>query len=161
VAIRLTPTVLAAAECRDLVAAFDDDARYRSIIDMRRHRLGSGTLNTSTIRCRGVVQDLRRPLYEPLAVMANEWAGRLSGAERYPARFDEFLNHCHRHGQTKPAPLVFRSTRDDFDALHQDVYGEVGFPLQALTVLRGPPRTSPTANSCSSRRCPEFSRSGR
>jgi hypothetical protein len=130
----LTPTILTAAECRALIVGFDDDRAYRSVVDMRRHRFGSGVYQYFDRPLPALVDELRTELYRPLVVLANEWATRL-GTDSYPPRLPGFLDRCHALGQTRPTPLVFRYTRDDHNTLHQDVYGNVGFPLQALTLL--------------------------
>jgi uncharacterized protein len=138
----VTPKLLSASECRELAALYDDDGngRFRSVIDMRRHRFGSGVYKYFDTPLPAPVQQLRRALYRPLAEVANEWADRLDSDERFPASLGKFLEHCHERGQTRPTPLIFRYEENDFNALHQDVYGEVGFPFQALIVLSRPGR---------------------
>jgi uncharacterized protein len=138
----VTPRILSPGECRELAALYDDDGdgRFRSVIDMRRHRFGSGVYKYFDTPLPAPVQQLRRALYKPLAEVANEWAARLGGDERFPASLGKFLEYCHERGQTRPTPLIFRYGEGDFNALHQDVYGEVGFPFQALIVLSRPGR---------------------
>jgi hypothetical protein len=136
----VTPKVLTAGECDGLIGLFDEDQRYRSVIDMRRHRFGSGVYKYFDHPLPQPVQELRRALYKPLAKVANRWAERLDSGEEFPGTLDEFLEICHRHGQHRPTPLIFRYDEGDYNALHQDVYGDVGFPLQALTVLSRPER---------------------
>ena len=136
----VTQQVLTARTCDDLIGLFDDDQRYRSIIDMQRYRFGSGVYKYFDHPLPAPVQQLREALYPPLARVANDWAERLHGATSYPATLDEFLDQCHERGQTRPTPLIFRYHVDDFNALHQDVYGAVGFPFQVLTVLSRPGR---------------------
>ena len=131
----VTPSILGAGECRELVALFDDDDRHRSVIDMHRYRFGSGVYKYFDNPLPAPVHELRKAVYEPLAEVANEWAARLDGGERFPGTLEEFLELCHERGQERPTPLIFRYEEGDFNALHQDVYGEVGFPFQALTVL--------------------------
>jgi len=134
----VTPRVLRAGECKDFIGLFDDDERYRSIIDMRRHRFGSGVYKYFDGPLPGPVRELRQAIYEPLAEVANEWAERLGGSNRFPDTLEEFLEVCHRKGQNRPTPLIFRYDEGDYNMLHQDVYGEVGFPFQVLTVLSRP-----------------------
>jgi uncharacterized protein len=134
----VTPGVLQAGECNDLISLFEDDTRYRSVIDMRRHRFGSGVYKYFDSPLPAPVSQLRRAFYRPLAGVANEWAERLGSGESFPPTLDEFLDVCHRKGQLRPTPLIFRYDGGDFNTLHQDVYGEVGFPFQVLTVLSRP-----------------------
>ena len=136
----VTPQILYTSECREVVELFDDDARFRSVIDMRRHRFGSGTYKYFDNPLPAPVQQLRRALYKPLAAVANEWSARLGVGNEYPPTLDEFLKICHQRGQNRPTPLVFRYQQGDYNTLHQDVYGAVGFPFQALIALSRPDR---------------------
>jgi hypothetical protein len=81
------------------------------------------------------VQELRQAFYPPLSAVANDWAEKLGQGEAYPDALKEFLRRCHEAGQTRPTPLILRYEEGDYNALHQDVYGEVGFAFQVLTVL--------------------------
>lgn len=134
----VTPQILEAAECDDLIARFGEDERYRKVIDMRRHNYGSGVYKYFDNPLPDRVRALREAFYESLAGIANEWAQRLGSDERFPDTLDEFLEVCHRQGQRRPTPLIFRYVEGDYNALHQDVYGAVGFPFQVLIVLSRP-----------------------
>ena len=136
----VTPKILRAGECDDLIRLFGDDGRHRAVIDMRRFRYGSGVYKYFDNPLPEPVQQLREAFYRPLAEVANEWAERLGGGAEFPRTLAEFLDTCHRSGQVRPTPLIFRYEEGDFNALHQDVYGAVGFPLQVLTVLSRPGR---------------------
>jgi uncharacterized protein len=133
----VTPQVLEATECDELIALYGEDERYRKVIDMRRHNYGSGVYKYFDYPLPDRVQALREACYEPLAGIANEWAQRLGG-ERFPDTLGEFLARCHQQGQHRPTPLIFRYDEGDYNALHQDVYGAVGFPFQVLIVLSRP-----------------------
>jgi hypothetical protein len=136
----LSREVLTAGERRELVAGFDDDRRYRSVVDMRRHRFGSGVYKYFDAPLPAIVGELREQLYPPLARIANVWAERLRGADRYPDELTEFLDRCRAAGQARPTPLIFRYGEGDYNRLHQDVYGAVRFPFQVLIVLSRPDR---------------------
>jgi hypothetical protein len=129
-----TPPVLTAAERAELAGSFDD-GRFRATIDMRRHRFGEGTYRYFDRPLPGVIAAARQALYPPLAELANGWAQRLGEPDSYPADLDAFLERCHRAGQERPTPLILRYTEGGHNALHQDIYGEVAFPLQAVTLL--------------------------
>jgi uncharacterized protein len=135
----LTPPVYTASECRELAASFDE-GRFRSEIDMRRYRFGEGAYKYFDAPLPELIDQARGALYPPLAELANEWARRLGEATNYPADLDEFLDRCHRAGQTRPTPLILRYAEGGHNTLHQDIYGEVAFPLQAVTVLDRPGR---------------------
>jgi hypothetical protein len=130
-----TGTVLTTDECKQLASRYDDDAQFRSVIDMQRHNFGSGEYKYFDNPLPAPVDELRHALYEPLADVANEWATRLRADSHFPATLDEFLAVCHRAGQTRPTPLLLHYRAGDYNALHQDVYGELGFPFQVLSVL--------------------------
>ena len=129
-----TPPVLTSAERADLAGSFDDGS-FRATIDMRRHRFGEGTYRYFDRPLPDVIDAARHALYPPLAELANRWAQRLGEPEAYPADLEAFLERCHRAGQERPTPLILRYTTGGHNALHQDVYGEVAFPLQAVTLL--------------------------
>jgi hypothetical protein len=135
----LTEPVLEAAECAALAAQFDD-GRFRSRVDMRRHRFGEGEYKYFDAPLPALVDEARHALYPPLAALANDWAGRLGEETEYPADLDAFLARCHAAGQTRPTPLLLRYGPGDYNCLHQDLYGEEVFPLQAAFLLDEPGR---------------------
>lgn len=129
-----TAPVLSAGERRELSQSFTD-GRFRSTIDMRRHRFGEGTYRYFDSPLPDAIDAARHALYAPLAGLASEWARRLGEADDLPAGLDAFLDRCHRAGQARPTPLILRYTAGGHNALHQDIYGDVAFPLQAVTML--------------------------
>jgi uncharacterized protein len=131
----LTPPLLSPAECRELASAFGEDERFRSTIDMRRYRFGEGEYKYFDAPLPAVVEQARQALYPPLAELANTWAERLGEPTGFPDRLDAFLESCHRAGQRRPTPLMLRYFEGGHNTLHQDLYGEVAFPLQAVTLL--------------------------
>jgi uncharacterized protein len=133
-----TPAVYSAAECRELASSFDDDARFRSTVDMRRHRFGEGQYKYFDAPLPELIDGARHALYPPLAELANDWAARLGEAGGFPARLDDFLARCHEAGQRRPTPLILRYFEGGHNTLHQDLYGDLAFPLQAVTVLNRP-----------------------
>jgi len=133
----LTPPVLRAGECQELASLYEN-GRHRTTIDMARHRFGSGEYKYFDRPLPDAVAELRRAFYAPLAEAANRWAGLLGEDERYPADLEAFLDRCHEAGQTRPTPLMLRYGAGDWNALHQDIYGDVHFPFQAVTLLDRP-----------------------
>jgi hypothetical protein len=132
-----TPAVLSASECRQLSALYETGT-FRSTITMARHRFGEGEYKYFDRPLPPAIAELRSAFYRPLAETANRWAERLGEDERYPADLEGFLDRCRAAGQDRPTPLILRYGPGDWNALHQDVYGDVGFPLQAVTVLDRP-----------------------
>jgi uncharacterized protein len=131
----LTPRILSEAECEELRSLFSEEDRFRNVIDMRQVRFGSGVYKYFDNPLPEAVEDLREAFYPPLSAVANDWAEKLGQREAYPGTLQEFLEICHEAGQVRPTPLILRYEDGDYNALHQDVYGEVGFPFQVLTVL--------------------------
>ena len=130
-----TAPLLTPAESAALAGAYDDGARYRSRIVMAKHGFGRGEYKYFAYPLPPPVAALRSALYPRLAPVANAWAERLNASERYPADHAAFVRRCHAAGQTRPTPLILRYGAGDWNALHQDLYGEVFFPFQILTVL--------------------------
>jgi len=129
-----TGAVLRAPECRRLAALYET-APFRSSIDMARYRFGEGQYKYFAYPLPDPVDELRRALYPPLAEAANRWAALLGDDARYPADLDAFLERCAAAGQTRPTPLLLRYGPGGHNTMHQDIYGDVAFPFQALVVL--------------------------
>jgi uncharacterized protein len=130
--------VLDAAECAALIDLYDEERQFRSRIEMARFRFGEGEYKYFAKPLPPVVSALRDALYPPLAAIANCWMERLGEAERYPATLEVFLERCAARGQTKPTPLLLHYTAGGYNCLHQDLYGDVAFPLQAVVFLSEP-----------------------
>ncbi|MEJ2871067.1 2OG-Fe(II) oxygenase [Actinomycetospora sp. OC33-EN08] len=131
------PGLLDPATCGDLIAMFDDDGRFRSTISMARHAFGEGSYRYFADPLPEPVAGLRRDLYPPLAEVANRWAAVLD-EPTVPDSHDEYRQRCAAAGQTKPTPLLLRYGPSGYNCLHQDVYGELVFPLQVLVMLSEP-----------------------
>jgi hypothetical protein len=131
----LTPPLLTADECHELAALFEG-GRFRSTIDMARHRFGDGRYRYFDHPLPELVAGLRAAFYPRLAGVANRWSERLRGdTPTFPERHEELLERCRAAGQMRPTPLILRYGRGDWNALHQDLYGDVFFPFQILSVL--------------------------
>lgn len=132
------PGLLDAAECRELAALYDDDTAFRSRIVMARHNFGRGEYKYLRYRLPETVGALRASLYRRLAPLANDWHRRLRLEPRFPAALDAFLARCHEAGQTRPTPLILKYEAGDYNCLHQDLYGDLVFPIQATILLSAP-----------------------
>jgi hypothetical protein len=133
----ITPPLLDTEECAALAALFDT-GRFRSTIDMARHRFGDGRYRYFDHPLPEPVAELRTSLYRRLAPIANDWAELVRDHVRFPAEHEELLERCRAAGQERPTPLILRYGAGDWNALHQDLYGDVYFPFQAVTVLSEP-----------------------
>jgi hypothetical protein len=135
-----TPPVLLPEECAALIALYGDESRFRSRIDMARYRFGVGEYKYFAQPLPKLVAELREAAYAPLAEVANRWMEALGSSERYPAQLEEFLALCRKRGQTRPTPLLLHYETGGYNCLHQDLYGEVAFPLQITCFLSRPDR---------------------
>ena len=124
--------------CAALSSAYDSDALFRSRVVMARHGFGRGEYRYYAYPLPEPVQALRSSLYPHLASIANGWAAALGGADTYPDRHHEFLASCHARGQSRPTPLLLRYGPGDYNCLHQDLYGDLHFPLQVAFLLDSP-----------------------
>jgi hypothetical protein len=127
--------MLRASECTELIALYDTRERFRSRVVMERHRYGVGEYKYFARPMPPIVEELRSELYRGLAPTANRWAERMRSRDSYPASLEEFLKVCAAHGQTRPTPLILRYEQGGYNCLHQDLYGEVAFPLQFTCAL--------------------------
>jgi hypothetical protein len=132
--------LLRAGECADLIALYDCDARFRHTIEMARYRFGEGQYRYFAAPLPTLVAELRRQLYGHLAPIANEMTAKLPGGRAYPKELETYLQECHAAGQTKPTPLLLRYEAGGYNRLHQDLYGDMHFPLQAVFMLSRPGR---------------------
>jgi len=131
-------TLLTADECEAIAGLYDDDRRFRSRVVMARHGFGRGEYKYFAYPLPDTVAALRAALYQRLAPIANRWNESMSIDVRFPEGLAEFIRRCQKAGQTRPTPLLLQYGAGDFNALHQDVYGEHVFPLQTTILLSEP-----------------------
>jgi uncharacterized protein len=132
------PGVLGSAECRALAALYDDREAFRSRVVMARHNFGQGEYKYLRYPLPPPVAELRAALYLRLAPLANRWHERLRQQPRFPPDLDAYLAECHAAGQVRPTPLILKYEVGDYNCLHQDLYGEFVFPMQATILLSAP-----------------------
>lgn len=126
------------AECRSLADLYDDESRFRSTVDMARHRYGEGQYRYFRHPLPDVVTQLRAALWPQLLPVAREWAERRGQPTPWPDDLDAWLDMCHAAGQTRPTPLILRYEPGGWNALHRDLYGDLVFPLQVVIGLDRP-----------------------
>jgi hypothetical protein len=130
--------LLTADECETIAGLYDDDGRFRSHVVMARHGFGRGEYKYFTYPLPDIVADLRRAIYPNLAPIANRWNESMGIDVSYPDAHAGFIARCHKAGQTRPTPLLLQYAAGDYNALHQDLYGEHVFPLQMTILLSEP-----------------------
>jgi hypothetical protein len=132
------PGLLTSAECKELIALYDDERRFRKRVEMERVRFGVGEYKYFAAPLPPTVQRMRTAFYPRLAPIANRWVTNLHEAQLFPPALDGLLALCREHGQTRPTPLLLRYEAGGYNCLHQDLYGEVAFPLQITCALSRP-----------------------
>jgi hypothetical protein len=130
--------LLSREECRQIAGLYPEEKHFRSHIHMARHGFGKGEYRYFKYPLPDLVGALRTALYPRLSNIANAWNERMGMAERYPAEHAAFLQQCHAAGQTRPTPLLLQYVPGDFNCLHQDLYGDLAFPIQVAILLSEP-----------------------
>jgi hypothetical protein len=134
------PQLMTAEECGETAALYPREQHFRSHIHMARHGFGKGEYRYFAYPLPKLIADLRGALYRRLAPVANGWNERMGIATRYPEKHSDFLALCHGEGQTRPTPLLLQYGPGDFNCLHQDLYGDLAFPIQVAVLLSEPGR---------------------
>jgi uncharacterized protein len=132
------PKLLTPEESCYIASLYPDESHFRSHIRMVQHGFGKGEYRYFKYPLPDLVGGLRTALYPYFAAVANEWNGRMGIAGRYPDNHASFLKRCHDAGQTHPTPLLLQYVPGDFNCLHQDLYGELAFPIQVAILLSEP-----------------------
>jgi hypothetical protein len=134
----MLPRLLSADECAGIAGLYGDVGRFRSTVDMARHRFGQGQYRYFAEPFPEPVARLREELYPKLLPIARDWYAKLGRDAEWPDTLAEWLAVCHAAGQTRPTPILLRYEQGDWNALHRDLYGDKVFPLQVVINLNDP-----------------------
>jgi hypothetical protein len=132
------PRLLTSAECGELATVYSQETIFRSRVVMSRHGFGRGEYKYFRYPLPQAVESLRAALYGHLAPIANRWNERMALEVRFPDGHAAFIRRCHAAGQVRATPLLLKYGAQDYNCLHQDLYGEHVFPLQVTVLLSRP-----------------------
>ncbi|HMH10093.1 MAG TPA: 2OG-Fe(II) oxygenase [Candidatus Nitrosopolaris rasttigaisensis] len=124
--------------CEELIGEYDNSDLYRKTITMERHRFGLGEYKYFKYPLPDLIQTVRRAIYPKLAPVANTWMKVLNIKRQFPDKFDEFQRLCHDNNQTKSTVLILKYGKGGHNTLHQDLYGDIFFPIQLVLFLNEP-----------------------
>lgn len=127
-------------ECDQIAAFYPESQRFRSRVVMARYAFGKGEYQYFSYPLPVPIAELRTALYRRLAPIANDWNKRMRIDTRYPTEHADYLDLCHRAGQKRPTPLLLQYGDGDYCCMHQDLYGELAFPMQVVILLSEPER---------------------
>lgn len=134
----LIPNLMPERECDVLIESYNEHALYRNTISMERYRFGKGEYKYFNYPLPAIIQEVRETIYPRLAPIANRWMEVLKRKDRFPDSHKELQQGCYDVGQVKPTPLILKYGKGGYNTLHQDLYGEVFFPIQAVVFLNEP-----------------------
>lgn len=130
--------LLSREDCQMLIDNYDNPGFYRKTVIMERHRFGSGEYKYFNYQLPALIQNIREEIYPKLAPIANKWMDDLHIEKQFPGRFEELQKLCHENNQTKPTVLILKYGKGGHNTLHQDLYGDIFFPIQLVLFLNEP-----------------------
>lgn len=132
------PRFLSGQECEAITSLYDTPSLYRKTVVMERHRFGLGEYKYFNYPLPETIASIRKSIYPYLSAVANLWMKALNIHTVFPSQLETLHEQCRNNNQTKPAVLVLKYGKGGFNTLHQDIYGDVYFPMQAVIMLNEP-----------------------
>tara|TARA_R110002050_G_scaffold300836_1_gene473989 strand:- start:1651 stop:2364 length:714 start_codon:yes stop_codon:yes gene_type:complete len=134
----IIPKILSDEQCNELIQEYNNENLYRKTVVMERYRFGLGEYKYFKYPLPKIIQTLRETIYPKLSPIANLWMKVLNIDKFFSGTFEELQSICHQNNQLKPTPLILKYGKGGFNALHQDLYGDVYFPMQTVLFLNEP-----------------------
>ena len=134
----IVPQLLSAEDCKKLINNYNNADLYRKTIIMERYRFGLGEYRYFNYPLPDLIQTIREDVYQKLAPVANTWMKVLNIEKQFPEKFDELQKLCHDNNQTRPTVLILKYGKGGHNTLHQDLYGDIFFPVQLVLFLNEP-----------------------
>lgn len=134
----IIPKILSDEQCNELIQEYNNEKLYRKTVIMERYRFGLGEYKYFDYPLPKIIQTLRETIYPKLSPIANLWMKVLNIDKIFPKTFEELQSLCHQNNQLKPTPLILKYGKGGFNTLHQDLYGDVYFPMQTVLFLNEP-----------------------
>ena len=134
----ILPQLLTAEQCEELKANYDHPTAYRKTVVMERYRFGLGEYKYFNYPLPDLIQQVRTNIYPYLAPIANAWFNALKIDKQFPLAHAELLQECHENNQRKATALILKYGKGGHNTLHQDLYGDVYFPIQIVLFLTEP-----------------------
>lgn len=132
------PKLVPSSDCQTIASLYPDDKVFRSHVFLHRHGFGHGEYKYFRYPLPDLIGNLRTALYPHLANIANHWSEQMQLPTRFPEQHKEFIERCHAVGQRRQTSLLVQYVPEDYNCLHQDLYGEHVFPLQVAVLLAEP-----------------------
>lgn len=134
----IAPKILTSKQCEEIIALYEERDLFRKTVVMERYRFGKGEYKYFDYPLPTVIQELRETIYHKLSPIANQWMNALNIDTQFPSSLRELTRQCHANEQKKPTPLLLKYAEGGFNTLHQDLYGDVYFPIQTVFFLNEP-----------------------
>ncbi|WP_374951647.1 2OG-Fe(II) oxygenase [Mucilaginibacter sp.] len=134
----LIPNLVNDSTCDESITGYTESGLYRKTITMEHHGYGKGEYKYFSYSLPAVVQQLRESIYPFIAPVANHWMQTLAIDRQYPLTLNELTELCRTNGQLRPTPLILKYETGGYNALHQDLYGDIFFPMQLVVFLNEP-----------------------
>ncbi|MBU3025199.1 2OG-Fe(II) oxygenase [Zobellia galactanivorans] len=134
----IVPKILPDEQCNELINEYSNEKLYRKTVIMERYRFGLGEYKYFDYPLPNIIQIIRETIYPKLSTIANLWMKVLNINKIFPETLEELLSLCHQNKQLKPTPLILKYGKGGYNTLHQDLYGDVYFPMQCVLFLNKP-----------------------